>query len=69
MSATVIDTVVEFPERLTVIDINNCKSFGKGSSKKLSYAGEISRRLQIHTYRSYMADYQPLPQAGWGALG
>jgi competence protein ComEC len=28
-------TVVEFPERLTVMDINNCKSFGKESEAEL----------------------------------
>lgn len=28
-------TVVEFPERLTVIDVNNCKAFGKESEAEL----------------------------------
>lgn len=33
-------TIVEFPERLTVIDINNCKSFGKETESELRKRNE-----------------------------
>jgi len=33
-------TMVEFPERLTVIDINNCKSFGKETESELRKRNE-----------------------------
>ena len=60
-------TVVEFPERLTVIDINNCKSFGKETE------AELRRRNQPPPPNPYLPQLHgglsALAAGGLGALG
>jgi hypothetical protein len=60
-------TVVEFPERLTVIDINNCKSFGKETE------AELRRRNQPPPPSPFFPQLQgglsALAAGGLGALG